>query len=247
MMRAGTGRNRTVRLFAPAVCAALAFAVGCDDTAATREMAGGAPAPGAVREAPRAADEGRPKIVAFGDSLTAGSGVAPNESYPAQLQARLDRAGYRAKVVNAGVAGETTAGGLRRVDWILKGRPDIVILELGANDGLRGLDPAQARANLDAIIRRLKDAGATVILAGMMMPPNYGEDYTRRFAAIYPALARAHGVAFVPFFLQGVGGDPALNLPDGIHPNAAGYRIVVDHLLPVLEPLIKQHKVLAKH
>jgi acyl-CoA thioesterase I len=247
MMRAGTGRERTVRLFAPALCAALALGGGCDDGAATREVTGAPPAPAAVRDPPRTADDGRPKIVAFGDSLTAGTGVAPSESYPAQLQTRLDRAGYRATVVNAGVAGETTAGGRRRVDWILKGRPDIVILELGANDGLRGLDPEQARANLDAILRRLKDAGVTVILTGMLMPPNYGEDYTRRFAAIYPALARAHGAAFMPFFLEGVGGHPALNLPDGIHPNAAGYRIVVDHLLPVLEPLIKQHKLLAEH
>jgi acyl-CoA thioesterase-1 len=181
-----------------------------------------------------------PKIVAFGDSLTAGFGVQPDEAYPAQLQRKLNEAGYRYRVVNAGVSGETTAGGLRRVDWVLKGRPTIVILELGANDGLRGFDPAQIRQNLEGIITKLQAAEVTVVLAGMKLPPNYGPEYTSRFAAIYPELARKYRLIYMPFFLDGVGGQQTWNQPDGIHPTVGGYRIIVDHLLPVLEPLLKK-------
>ena len=179
-----------------------------------------------------------PKIVAFGDSLTAGYGVPPEQSYPAQLQRRLDEAGYRYRVVNAGVSGDTTAGGLRRVDWILKSQPRIVILELGANDGLRGLDPAQIRANLDGIIAKLLEAGVKIVFAGMKLPPNYGPEYTGRFTAIYPELARKHHLTYLPFFLEGVGAQQTLNLPDGVHPTAAGYQIIVDHLWAVLTPLL---------
>jgi acyl-CoA thioesterase-1 len=181
-----------------------------------------------------------PKIVAFGDSLTAGFGVTPAESYPAQLQRRLDEAGYRYRVVNAGVSGETTAGGLRRVDWILRSQPSIVILELGANDGLRGFDPALVRANLEHIIAKLQAAGVRIVLAGMKLPPNYGVEYTSRFTAIYPDLARKHQLSYMPFFLEGVGAQPTLNQPDGIHPTAPGYRIIVDHLMPVLQPLLEK-------
>ena len=184
--------------------------------------------------------EEAPKIVAFGDSLTAGAGVAPDESYPAQLQRKLDAAGYRYRVINAGVSGDTTAGGVRRVDWILKSRPEIVIVELGANDGLRGLALDQARANLEEIIQRLQAAGVKVLLAGMMIPPNYGSDYTARFAAMYGELARKYRVTAMPFFLQGVGGEASLNLADGIHPTGAGYRVIVDNLMPVLEPLLSK-------
>jgi acyl-CoA thioesterase I len=184
--------------------------------------------------------EERPTIVAFGDSLTAGFGVAPEESYPAQLQRRLDEAGYRYRVVNAGLSGETTAGGLRRVDWILKGRPSIVILELGANDGLRGFHPAQIRANLEGIIAKLQARGVKVLLTGMKLPPNYGREYTSRFMALFPEVARKYGLTYLPFFLEGVGAQPTLNQPDGIHPTGAGYRIIVDHLLPVLEPLLDE-------
>jgi acyl-CoA thioesterase-1 len=182
----------------------------------------------------------RPTIVAFGDSLTAGFGVAPEESYPAQLQRRLDDAGYRYRVVNAGVSGETTAGGLRRVDWILKSRPSIVILELGANDGLRGFHPAQIRTNLEQIIARLQAGGAKVVLAGMRLPPNYGVEYTSRFTAVFSEVARKHRLTYLPFFLEGVGAQPTLNQLDGIHPTGAGYRIIVDHLLQVLEPLLEK-------
>jgi acyl-CoA thioesterase I len=184
------------------------------------------------------AREDVPKIVAFGDSLTAGAGVPAEQSYPAQLQRRLDRNRYRYRVINAGVSGDTTAGGLRRVDWVLKNRPQVVILELGGNDGLRGLSLEEMQNNLERIIQRLQDAGATVILAGMKLPLNYGDDYRTRFEAVYERLAHAHRVTFMPFFLEGVGADAALNQADGIHPTGEGYRIIVDHLWPVLSPLL---------
>ena len=150
------------------------------------------------------------------------------------------KAGYRYRVVNAGVSGDTTAGGVRRVDWILKSRPELVIVELGANDGLRGLAIDHARANLEDIIRRLQAAGVKVVLAGMKLPPNYGADYTARFAAMYEELANKYRVTAMPFFLEGVGGQAALNQADGIHPTGAGYRVIVDNLMPVLEPLLSK-------
>jgi acyl-CoA thioesterase-1 len=191
--------------------------------------------PGRVGIQPRAE---QPRIVAFGDSLTAGFGVPPEDSYPAQLQRKLDEAGYQYRVINAGVSGDTTAGGLRRIDWVLKSRPAIVILVLGANDGLRGLDLKETKANLEQIIRRLRAAGVQVVLAGMKLPPNYGADYAERFASLYPELARTHRVSYMPFFLDGVAAKAALNQADGIHPTAAGYRIIVDHMMPVLKPLL---------
>ena len=182
----------------------------------------------------------RQKIVAFGDSLTAGFGVSPDESYPAQLQRALDQAGYRYQVVNAGVSGDTTAGGVRRIDWVLKSRPRIVIVELGANDGLRGLDLDATRANLEQILRKLHDAGVTVVLAGMQLPPNYGADYTGRFSALYGDLAKRYGATYLPFFLEGVAARSSLNQSDGIHPTGEGYSLVVDHLMPVLKPLLEK-------
>lgn len=184
--------------------------------------------------------ENRPRIVAFGDSLTAGLGVAAEDSYPSQLQRRLNEAGYRYRVINAGVSGDTTAGGLRRVDWVLMSKPKLVILELGANDGLRGLDLDQTRANLEQIIQRLQAAGVTVVLAGMKLPPNYGADYTGRFAALYPELAQKYRLPSLPFFLEGVAASASLNQADGIHPTAEGYRVIVDHLFPVLEPMLEK-------
>ncbi len=182
--------------------------------------------------------EDRPRIVAFGDSLTSGLGVAQEEAYPAQLQRRLDAAGYRYRVINAGVSGETTAGGVRRVEWVLNSRPAIVVLELGANDGLRGIDLADTRANLETIIQRLQTAGVTVVLAGMKLPPNYGKDYTARFAALYPELAKKYRVSLMPFFLEGVAAREALNQADGIHPTEAGYRMIVENLFTTLQPLL---------
>jgi acyl-CoA thioesterase-1 len=179
-------------------------------------------------------------IVAFGDSLTAGLGVTPEDSYPARLQAKLRADGYAYRVVNAGASGDTTAGGLRRVDWALKNKPDIVIVALGANDGLRGQDLASVRANLDAIVARFQKAGARVLVAGMEVPPNYGARYAADFRRLYAEVARKRGAAFMPFLLDGVAGTPRLNQPDGIHPTAEGYRVVVDHLWPYVSPLLKR-------
>ena len=179
-------------------------------------------------------------IVAFGDSLTAGLGVTPEDSYPARLQARLRSEGYAYRVVNAGASGDTTAGGLRRVDWALKNRPDIVIVALGANDAMRGQDLASVRANLDAIVARFQKAGVRVLVAGMEVPPNYGARYAGDFRRLYAEVARKRGAAFMPFLLDGVAGTPRLNLPDGIHPTAEGYRMVVEHLWPHVEPLLKR-------
>jgi len=179
-------------------------------------------------------------IVALGDSLTAGLGVAPDETYPARLQARLTREGYVYRVVNAGVSGDTTAGGLRRVDWVLRAGPEVVIVALGANDGLRGQSPQMMRANLDEIVVRLRAARARVLLAGMRLPPNYGVEFTREFADVFPAVARRAEIAFMPFLLDGVAADPRLNLPDGIHPTAAGYQVIADRLWPYLRPLLRR-------
>ena len=179
-----------------------------------------------------------PVIVAFGDSLTAGLGVTPDESYPAQLQARLRADGYSYRVVNAGSSGDTTAGGLRRVDWALKNKPDIVIVALGANDAMRGQDLASVRSNLDGIVARFQKAGARVLLAGMEVPPNYGARYAADFRRVYVEVARKRGAALMPFLLAGVAGDPRLNQADGIHPTAEGYRIVVDRLWPHLAPML---------
>jgi acyl-CoA thioesterase-1 len=179
-------------------------------------------------------------LVAFGDSLTAGLGVAPEETYPARLQEKLILSGYRYRVVNAGVSGDTTAGGVRRVEWVLKSKPDIVIVELGANDGLRGLDLKETRANLTTIIQRFLAADVKVILAGMKLPPNYGPQYGQAFQAMYADLAKQQGISLVPFFLEGVAAKTALNQADGIHPTGPGYALVVDGLWPVLEPILSK-------
>ena len=179
-------------------------------------------------------------IVALGDSLTAGLGVANDEAYPALLEARLRRAGFAYRVVNAGVSGDTTAGGRRRLDWVLRSRPEVVIVALGANDGLRGQPVAAVRDNLTAIVTRLREAGTRVLLVGMRLPPNYGEAYATEFAEAFRAVARGTSVAFMPFLLAGVAGDPSLNQADGIHPNAAGHRIVAEHVWPSLQPLLRR-------
>ena len=182
---------------------------------------------------------GFPRIVAFGNSLTAGLGVSPTRTYPAVLQRRLDQAGYQFEVINAGVSGETTAGGLRRLDWVLKGKPSIVILELGANDGLRGQSLADAYSNLERIIQRLQAAGVRVVLAGMKIPPNYGDEYTTNFSVMYEKLARAYEIPLIPFLLEGVAAVPELNQADGLHPNAEGYHIVAQNVMTVLTPLLR--------
>jgi acyl-CoA thioesterase-1 len=190
-------------------------------------LLGAAPAPGAERV-----------VVVLGDSLTAGQGVTRDEAYPALLEARLRGEGFPYRVVNAGVSGDTSAGGLRRVDWVLRTKPAVVIVALGANDGLRGLPVDALGENLTTIVRRLRAAGARVLLAGMRVPPNYGDDYARAFAAVFPAVARRTGVPLAPFLLDGVAGNARLNQPDGIHPTPEGQRMMADRLWPHLRPLL---------
>lgn len=187
----------------------------------------------------RAAPAAEPvTILAFGDSLISGYGLPEAEGFPAQLQRALEAAGVAARVANAGVAGDTSAGGLARLDWALGDGPDLVILEFGANDGLRGLDPAGTERNLDAMLARLATKKIPVLFAGMHAPRNLGADYAAQFDALYPRLAGKHRVRFDPFFLEGVATDPALNQADGIHPNAAGVAKIVERLLPTLRAMI---------
>lgn len=181
-------------------------------------------------------------IVIFGDSLTAGYGLddPATDAYPARLQTKIDEAHLPYHIVNAGLSGETTAGGVRRVDWILRQQIDIFVLALGANDGLRGIEPAVSRANLQMIIDRVraKNPAVKIIVGGMNMPPSMGEDYARDFAAIFPDLAQKNKTAFIPFLLAGVGGHPELNQADQIHPTPAGHTIVAENVWKVLRPLL---------
>jgi acyl-CoA thioesterase I len=176
-------------------------------------------------------------VLVLGDSFTAGLGVPREAAFPARLEARLRERGEAVRVVNSGISGDTTAGGLARVDRALAEKPDLVILELGANDALRGIQPAVVRANLDAIIAKVQASGAKLLLTGMRAPPNWGEYYRAAFDRIYPDLARSRGVPLYPFFLQGVAMDPELNQPDHLHPNERGVRVLVDRIAPVLEHL----------
>lgn len=188
---------------------------------------------------PPAPADDRPIILAFGDSLTAGSGVPLGSRYPEMVQAELDKSGYRYRVVNAGIDGDTTGGGVARLQSALDLHPEIVILELGGNDGLRGLPIDSMQANLEEMIVAFQKGGARVILAGMTLPRNYGADYIGTFEKVYPALAAKHKVALIPFFLEGAAGKPELNL-DEIHPNEAGYRYVTQNVLKYLEPMLKK-------
>jgi acyl-CoA thioesterase-1 len=181
----------------------------------------------------------RPRIVALGDSLTAGLGLSGDDAYPAVLQRMIDKAGYRFEVTNAGVSGDTTAGGLRRLDWALDGDVRILILALGANDGLRGLPVAEMKRNLAEIIERARKRGVGVLLCGMEMPRNLGAAYWEPFHRAFTELARQHRVALVPFLLEKVAGNPALNQGDGIHPNAEGAKLLADTIWPALEPMLK--------
>ena len=180
-----------------------------------------------------------PRIVVLGDSLTAGLGLPAQQAYPALLQERLKSDGLNYEVVNAGVSGDTSAGGLSRLDWALDGDVRVLIVALGGNDGLRGLPPEQLQRNLAQIIERAQARNIKVILAGMEAPPNYGRDYIVAFHKVYPALAKEYHVTLVPFLLQGVAGNQTLNQPDGIHPTAAGARIVADNVWSVLKPILE--------
>ena len=178
-------------------------------------------------------------IVAMGDSLTAGLGVAPNESYPALLENLLAERGLNYRVVNAGISGETSSGANARIDWVLKLNPDIVILETGANDGLRGIDPKLVEENIEKIIVRFKQEEVTVVLTGMMMLTNLGKTYVTAFNELYPRLASRYELVFMPFFLKDVAAEPTKNQPDGIHPNPTGYQIIAANLLPYVEKAIQ--------
>jgi acyl-CoA thioesterase-1 len=181
-----------------------------------------------------------PLVVFLGDSLTAGYGLGEDQAYPALVQGALEERNIRIRIVNAGVSGDTTAGGVSRLDWLLRQEPDVVVVGLGANDGLRGLPLEMSERNLREIVTRSLGAGAGVLLVGMKLPPNYGPEYTSGFEAIYPKLAEELDVPLMPFLLEGVAADPNLNLPDGIHPNAQGQRRIARNVLLHLEPLLWQ-------
>jgi acyl-CoA thioesterase-1 len=174
------------------------------------------------------------KILAFGDSLTAGYGLPEAETLTAQLSQALAKMGREAAVINGGVSGDTTAGGVSRIDWALADQPKVMILALGGNDMLRGIDPASTRSNLEAVITKAQAAGVEIVLAGMLAPPNLGTEYKRAFDTLYPELAQAHDLLFLPFLLQDVAQDPALNQADGLHPNGEGVAIMVRNLLPLV-------------
>lgn len=196
------------------------------------------PSSSSVDEVPPKAASG--VIVAFGDSLTEGYGFEPERAYPALLEKGLAEKGYNYKVINAGISGETSSGALSRVDWILRLNPDIVVLETGANDGLMGISPVLLEQNLNRIVAKLQQNGVTVILAGMKMLANLGLTYTQEFEAVYPKVAASYGVTLIPFFLEGVATRRTLNLADGIHPNAKGYEVIADLVLPYVVEAIKQ-------
>jgi acyl-CoA thioesterase-1 len=194
----------------------------------------------AAQQHDQAAYEGT--IVAMGDSLTAGLGVNESDAYPAQLERKLQAAELHWRVVNAGISGETSSGALSRINWVLKLRPDIVVLETGANDGLRGIDPRVTQRNIDEMLRILKKNNVLVVLAGMRMVRNLGAEYTDAFHALYPRLAAKHNVALVPFFLQGVAGEPSLNQQDGMHPTAKGYQVITGKIYPYILQAIKIYR-----
>ncbi len=210
------------------------LALGCDAVEEHHppEVAAAAPLPDRSAQ---------PKIVAFGDSLTAGLGIGLDEAYPAVLQEILDARGYRYEVVNAGVSGDTTAGGIRRLDWVLEGRDvEILVLALGANDGLRGLPPSEMKKNLADIIERAKARDIRLVLAGFEAPPDSQDLYLHEFVAVFPELAREHEVALLPSFLQGVAGVSELNQEDGKHPNVEGARVLAGNVFRAIEPLLSR-------
>lgn len=213
---------------------ALLAAGACGDG---RESSNDATPAGATAAQP-AADRSRPRVVALGDSLTAGLGLPESESYPSRLQQKIDADGYDFEVVNAGVSGDTSAGGLRRLDWALDGDVKFLIVALGANDGLRGLSVPEMKRNLEAIIEGARERGVTVLLAGMEAPPNYGLEYTVQFRQVYRDLAREHDLVYVPFLLEGVAGQSGYNQSDGIHPNREGARLVAETIWRALKPMI---------
>jgi acyl-CoA thioesterase I len=213
---------------------------GCSDPAPAPPPAVTAAPPSAGADRPAVPATAPPTVVFLGDSLTAGLGLGEDQAYPALVGRALAERALPVRVVNAGVSGDTTAGGLARLDWLLTQRPAVVFVALGANDGLRAQPLDAIERTLDEIVRRSRAAGARVALGGMRMPPNYGPEYTRGFEELYRRLAREHDLPFVPFLLEGVAADPALNQGDGIHPTAEGQQRIAALVLPVLEPLVRE-------
>ena len=226
-------------ILAGLVALACLGAAGCrgdskEPSAASREAAA------ATVPADPDAPPARPRIVAFGDSLTIGLGLLEQEAYPALLQNKINEAGYQFEVVNAGVSGDTSAGGLRRLDWALEGNVKVLIVAFGGNDGLRGLPVAQMKENLSQIIDKARERNIVIILAGMEAPPNFGQEYATGFRQAFRDVALNKRVLFIPFLLNNVAGKPELNQADGIHPNQQGTQIVADTVWSVLEPLLDQ-------
>ncbi|MDQ3440488.1 MAG: arylesterase [Planctomycetota bacterium] len=232
-----------VRAFSLVFLGVLPYLAACSRPAADADgPAPPASGPSAPATAPSPAPASTtPRIIFLGDSLTAGLGLNVEQSFPSLIQERLKTAGLPYEVVNAGVSGDTSAGALRRLDWAMAdGSPRVLVVALGGNDGLRGLPPEQLEQNLAAIIERGQKRGLIVILAGMEAPPNFGADYTARFRNVYPTLAKRYDVRLIPFLLDGVAGDRALNQPDGIHPNPRGARLVADLVWRALEPALAE-------
>jgi len=239
---------RPVRVLALRIACTLALLAvplaGCEraaEPAAAPAPAIAAPVAASPVPATREADENtahRPKVAFLGDSISAGLHLAEDQAFPALLARRLSAPPHAFQLINAGVSGDTTAGGLRRADWILKQRPDVVVVELGANDGLRGVPLDAIERNLRGILEKVRGAGATPLLLGIRLPPSYGADYVTGFEAIYPRVARELGVAHVPFFMEGVAGVPELNLEDGLHPTAAGHERLAANVEPALREVI---------
>jgi acyl-CoA thioesterase-1 len=217
-----------------------ALAAGCGSSSSRDTDTASPPPVQGASEARPAEAASRPRVVFLGDSLTAGLGVAQPEAFPALVGEKLRAAGFDAQVVNAGISGDTAAGGRRRLDWALDGDVRVLVLALGANDGLRGTPVRAMKADLQAIIRQAKARGITVLLLGMEAPPNFGPEYTAEFREAFRDLADDEDVAFVPFFLDGVAGDPAFNQGDGLHPNAAGARRIADTVWTALAPLVEE-------
>ena len=214
------------------------LAISCSRQPETAQPSGASPA---APEAPKPRDAAKaPKIVFLGDSLTAGLGLSTTESFPSLIEQKLKEQGLNYQVVNAGVSGDTSAGGLRRLDWSLDGDVRVLIVALGANDGLRGLPTREMKKNLAAVLDRARARNLPVILAGMEAPPNYGVEYTRDFREVYTDLAAEYKVRFIPFLLQGVAGEASLNQADGIHPNTRGAEIVADLVWKELEPELRR-------
>jgi acyl-CoA thioesterase-1 len=221
------------------------FAAGCGrqaEPAPQPEPAVASPAAPAAPAAPEAMEkaDGVVTVAFLGDSLTAGFGLDPEQAFPHLVQQALVAEGFAVQVVNAGISGDTTAGGLARTDWLLKRKPDVLVIGLGGNDGLRGMPLAGTEKNLRGILAKGRAAGARMLLVGMMIPPNYGPEYTAGFAGIYPKLAEEFGIPLLPFLLEGVAGKRELNQADGIHPTAAGHEILARTVLEALRPLVKE-------